>query len=592
MLSPDVRTVAVDALRPPPGYRLDRAVLTTYTLDLEVLLALPLAVLAQIEGGVEDLIEQPLLLLEALREAGDRVHVFVDETGIAPPRGHRPLYAALEESIHPVRAPNGGVFHPKGWFVRFVDEEGASLLRIAVASRNLTFDRCWDIALISEAVPAKRKLRASRDLGSMLRALPTLSDRALDPELEAALDDMAGQVERTAFPAPEGFDGPVRFHALGLGPIRSRPWRPWNSGRRVLAMAPFMGRTVLDALAANAAGPCDLIGRREELDRLPEKALEPWNEVFVLSDAAEDEPGDDLGGRPSGLHAKLMAMEEGAEVTWLVGSPNLTSAAYQGRNVELAAEVTGLRRKFGIQSFHDAGFLRLCERYRRRDCAEEVDGQIERARELLEDAQRQLLDADLQLVCRPDEEGYRLIVDGGVSLPEPVQAWVWPVSIAEDQAKSLAQPPAWHLPVARLTTLLAIRLQVDAAIDDVRFVLKLPASGLPAGRVAQVLRTLIDTPEKFLQFLRALLGGIEEVADIPLPNSQENEAARWGMGLYAETLLEDLVRVASRDPERLEPVRDLIEDLRASSEGREIVPDNLYRLWQVVDTAVSEGAKR
>jgi len=32
MLSPEQRTVAMDMLRPPAGYRLDQAVLTTYTL--------------------------------------------------------------------------------------------------------------------------------------------------------------------------------------------------------------------------------------------------------------------------------------------------------------------------------------------------------------------------------------------------------------------------------------------------------------------------------------------------------------------------------------------------------------------------------
>jgi len=32
MLSPEQRTVAMEMLRPPAGYRLDQAVLTTYTL--------------------------------------------------------------------------------------------------------------------------------------------------------------------------------------------------------------------------------------------------------------------------------------------------------------------------------------------------------------------------------------------------------------------------------------------------------------------------------------------------------------------------------------------------------------------------------
>ena len=114
MLSPDARTVAVDLLRPPAGFRLDCAVLTAYSLDLETLLALPLAVLAHADGGIDELLADPLLLLEALREAGERISVFVDEGAIAAPRTARVLYAMLEASVHPVRAPNGRRVPPQG----------------------------------------------------------------------------------------------------------------------------------------------------------------------------------------------------------------------------------------------------------------------------------------------------------------------------------------------------------------------------------------------------------------------------------------------------------------------------------------------
>ena len=60
ILPPQVRAVAVDLLRPPENYRLDMAVLTTYTLDLETLLALPLAVLSYSDDGVNDLLADPL----------------------------------------------------------------------------------------------------------------------------------------------------------------------------------------------------------------------------------------------------------------------------------------------------------------------------------------------------------------------------------------------------------------------------------------------------------------------------------------------------------------------------------------------------
>ena len=128
-------------------------------------------------------------------------------------------------------------------------------------------------------------------------------------------------------------------------------------------------------------------------------------------------------------------------------------------------------------------------------------------------------------------------------------------------------------------------------MDDIRLVLKLPAEGMPAGRAAQVLRTLIDSPERLLQFLRALLGGLDGLADWMTNDGNGAWRGEWGLGLGGETLLEDLVRTASRDPERLEPVRRLIEDLRSTEEGRRIVPEALYEIWRTVDAAVRREAR-
>ena len=93
MLSPDARAVAFELIRAPDGYRLDFAVLTTYTLDLEALLVLPLSILAHQDESMEELLADPVRLHQALRDAGDRVHVFVDQTGIGVPRAARALYA-------------------------------------------------------------------------------------------------------------------------------------------------------------------------------------------------------------------------------------------------------------------------------------------------------------------------------------------------------------------------------------------------------------------------------------------------------------------------------------------------------------------
>ena len=72
MLPPDQRHVLLDLLRPPPGYELDRAVGTTFTLDLETALVLPLAFASYRLARSND----PIALMEAVRSAASRVDLF------------------------------------------------------------------------------------------------------------------------------------------------------------------------------------------------------------------------------------------------------------------------------------------------------------------------------------------------------------------------------------------------------------------------------------------------------------------------------------------------------------------------------------
>ena len=600
MLSPDARAVAMELLRPPQGYRLDLALLTTYTLDLEALLALPLGVLAQADGGIEELLADPLLLLEALQEAGNRIHVFVDQSGIAIPRTHRDLYAMLESSVHPVRVPNGGAFHPKVWVARFLDYENENeppLLRVAVLSRNLTFDHSWDVALASEApLAGKRRVQSSRPLGDLLRRLSEIT--TMEDLAGQVKDDMlalAEEVDRTRFPSPDGFEDPVVFHALGLSKRRIS-WCPKTGGSRLLAIAPFVSPTAIDSVIGMSGGEHMLVSRQEELDKLSDDALANWSQVLVLQEAELDEAEDEASTRPIGLHAKIIVVEHGWDVTWYVGSANLTMAAFTGRNIEMMAAITGRKGRrtgnsgHGIERFLDAGFRLLCRQYRRSKGEEDdEDNAAAEARNRLEDAQKCLLASPLSVVCESMGDGYTLKLKGEEMTLNGVHVVAWPVSVAENHyAKPLELPLTWSLPIYRLTAFVAFHLSVPYQnVEDIRLTRKLPTEGMPEGRISEVLQSLIDSPERFLQFLRALLGGLEGMVDWA-KSSDSNGSGSWGDWSGGETLLEDLMRVASREPSRLEPIRRLIDGLRETEDGREIVPNDLLEVWDAVDEAIRE----
>lgn len=600
MLSPDSRTVAFDLLRPPAGHELDFALLTTYTLNLEAMLALPLSLVARADNGLEELLADPLLLLEALRRAGERIHVFVDRSGIAVPRQRRELHAMLEPSMHPVRAPGGGAFHPKVWVLRFKSEDRPPLMRVAILSRNLTFDRSWDIALASDAAPRpSQRTAGSRPLAEFVRRLPELCAEQLAPSLSEKLELLADEVSRTRFPAPEGFfDNPVEFHVLGMdgGRKGGRLWRPMSGGHDVLAVAPFVGSTALNEVARMGAGERTLVSSRDQLDELSDDALARWTRVLVLSDAAHDEAGDENAGTPSGLHAKFLAVEHGWDVSWFVGSANLTSSAFTGRNVEVMAALSARKGRrygnsgYGIGRFLESGFEKLCEPYRRGEVETEPP-EKEEALERLEAAWDALLDADLRVVCSPSGENWTWSLEGHVHLPQTdVEVRAWPISLVEDQARPLELPLAWTLPIQWLTTLVAVRLHVPVeGVDAIAFTLSLPAEGMPEDRMHHVLRSLIGDTQRFMAFLRALLAGLDGMVDGTGRGDADGNAGPWASGPDEDAFLEELVRAASRDPDRLEPVRRLIEDFRKTEEGRSVVPDDFLEVWNAVDEALPRG---
>ncbi len=140
-------------LTPPDGFELDAAVATSYTLDLNALLAVPIALCFAntLEG---DLKGEKLALLEAISQLHGKLKVFYQKGKIHNPNSYNRLYALLEPCLQAI-VPDGGVFssfHPKLWLLRFkqtgVAERSAKIqYRLLVLSRNLTFDRSWDLAL-------------------------------------------------------------------------------------------------------------------------------------------------------------------------------------------------------------------------------------------------------------------------------------------------------------------------------------------------------------------------------------------------------------------------------------------------------------
>lgn len=163
-------------LAPPDKYRLDFAIGTTYSLDLDALVGACIA-LGLSEETDSDLMKNPICLLEALRATGDKVALFCEGGQIHTPNSVTPLYILLEKMVFQVNtAKRRGIakfpsFHPKFWLLRYVDKQNNPLYRVVVLSRNLTFDRSWDITFCMDGKVNSRKTLKTAPIGDFLSYL-------------------------------------------------------------------------------------------------------------------------------------------------------------------------------------------------------------------------------------------------------------------------------------------------------------------------------------------------------------------------------------------------------------------------------------
>ncbi|AEB44260.1 phospholipase D family protein [Micromonospora maris] len=573
MLAPDSRALLLDALRPPAGARLSRAVALTFTLDLESLLVAPLAFAAQ---GLRESTD-PITVMEGVRHCADRIDVFCQAGQITVPPTQSALLAFVEPMVHQVRRPKPGhLFHPKLWALRFHDETtGETSLRLLVLSRNLTKDRSWDVCLRLDGVIGPRPKADNRPLSDLLRHAMRLAVAPPPPVRQAAIEALAEDLRRAQWELPDRARE-MSFHALGV----PGACPPRFEGTRHLIISPFCTPGGLGRCAPG--GQLALVSRQETLDCLPEETV-VGSEAFVVNALA----GLPAEGAPPGqevlhgLHAKVYVVEKGHQARVLLGSANATDAAFGG-NVELLVELVGSRAQWGINAVlgPEAGLRGILDPYDRHDATES-----EPESTALRDLIRDIAAIPLSATVTTDTDSYGIRLTSQEDLPDlPGVRLTAQVHTRRGEAVPLVagQPAAAvfaGLALADLTPFIVITAEDTTGREQT--VVLATLIGDPAHRLDHVLAQQIDTPEKFLRFLLLILGlGTEAAAAV---GGGTGGSGAWRAG--GAGILELLLNALADRPDQLDDLARLVTRIEASGDSGRLLPAGFPALWRVITAA-------
>lgn len=617
MLDPEVRYTYLEELRPPVGYVLDRAVATTYSLDLLTLLLAPLAmVFYECQKRDMDLTGR-MEVIEALRRVAGRLIIFCQKGRIAVPRADTLLYSYLEPVVVEVQPEGEGVFHPKIWLLRFAAEGQPVVYRFLCLSRNLTFDRSWDTVLCLEGRLQDRKVGYSSNspLRDFMRALPGLAARELEPWQGEQVELMAEEAGRVTFEVPPGFDPEYMFVPSGIKGYRYP--RIFGKGcSRLAVVSPFISPELLMRGLPGCEGENILITREESLDTLSKvqfRKLSGKYRLFTMHGSArimeenqEKEDGEMPGADsdPFGLHAKLYVAEDGSDVLLATGSANATEAAFKGQNVEFMVRLSGKRsRRCGIDRLFgddpEQPFPgKLFQPYENQGELPVEDAIRKELASILEEGRQSLLKSELMLRVWPEEGGLYSLSLSGAGLPDSdlsLRGTCYPITLKKERALELKDSGQegltfTGLPAACLTCFFAFRLQARhrGKEDALAFVLNLPVEGLPEEREREILHSLIDSEERFINYLRFLLAEEQDIYPPYDVTRVGGKGAGESLSVSDPPLLEELVRAYSRRPEKIARISRLVSELEQTEKGKGLLSKEFRQVWAVFEKARGE----
>jgi hypothetical protein len=550
----------LDAIRPQPGWSVDRAILATYSADLVAVVATLLAL-----AGLDDDrgSGSKVDFANAFEQLRDRVKILVQAGRLGWPNKKTPILAILDRFIVEINADERErSWHPKAALVKMIKEDKPDIVewRLWISSRNLTRSIDWDAGLLLTG-----RLEGS---GQSIPGIAHLADEFAQLARLTNFDREAvrQEIEQVYWQSPEG----TLLHDLNLLMPDHRPGLPakLDKLRKLFVISPFIDGTIISRLGgwANQNTETYLLSTQAELARLHGQAGQPlkaFNHILAL-DAPEEgeaalsespEPEQDAGSgedeeiETRGLHAKLVYAETTADerVLWL-GSANATGRGWRGPNTEIIARLTIIDESIA------AGLKAFLELARPVDLASLTEGEeTDPQKEQLEKA-RNAVAAQWQVTQKRHDRGPVLVAevlphpeDEAIQLEVGLLACdlvVWPHQQQQLQLPSISK--------AQETELVQIRLSLGGYQE--MWLQRAPLDPPPdEERDRRALARHLD-PRTFLLWIRALLN-MADVGDGGGDWDVETTASRQqlasGLLEWWAPTLEEVLKAWTRNPDNL-----------------------------------------
>ncbi len=591
-------------LMPDDGWKTSWAIGTTYSLDLEVLMGVPLALFhGKYLSEKTDVRNLRVDMLDALNKVKDRMFIFVHENNISANCGFSMLMSFLDQNIWNIELDSASKnFHPKVWLVRYEknDSEATFKYRLVVMSRNMTSATDFDIAVAMDSYITKP--HAEND--SLLEMLSALMNRT---DQKKIMEQMKAELKTIRFKPPSPFESkrpyfyPHTFKSLKCPLIEEGRYE------ELLVISPFVDNGALDMLAQKTDSKPILVSREYEMDKCDPAVLEKWDcyqwnsMLDEASDYEENEVGEDENKSFGiSLHAKIFIAKATLGRDWLpwnnwfIGSTNCTQAGLRTNYEALVllrsnGEGTSPKEVLNTLLNPDAP---LITKYTLKESPlykEETNKQQE---------MRKIVYAVSHLpfkaALRKDEHNKYIteVSVDGMKLKDFKSQYpkvkITMQLFASDFDTWVVTGESFHQFKSLYCQLLSpfVRITIEALDDKKSFLFRLPLD-MPVERHGRVMGELLDSEEKLMRYLMFLLDPLMDKEQQKVGSKeQKHYGGEKEDDVYKEFYLpiyERLLLAASRDHKALAEIDKNINRLKdvKGSDGKPLISKTFKDMWKL-----------
>jgi len=584
-------------LSAPNKYKLDFAIGTTYSLDLDALVGASLA-LGLSEDTDSKLAHNPIALLEALRVTGDKIALFCEAGQIHMPSKVTSLYILLEQMVYQVKTPKTkGIgtypsFHPKFWLIRYIDEKNNPLYRVVILSRNLTFDRSWDVSFYMDGVKKDTETTKNDPIKDFLAY--TLPFAKKNPDKQKKIRQICKELSYVHFDI--GANGFYDFDFIPVGvrkadggyySIKDYPLFT-STFNELLVMSPFLSDEVIKGFNDSSRSLTQtervLITRAMSLSSLKPENCDKFH-IYTVKDSVIDGESivseEDNNIQKQDIHAKIFMLRKYSDSELYLGSLNASRNAIIG-NIEFVIRLKAKNRHLNLTKLTESLFCGAEDNpnnpFQLVDVTKVPKPETE-PEQLLSAIVKDITRLKATATVTPNGDNYNV----QVVFDKLVSGYDITISplFAHKQARFDTQVEFVDLTAVQLSEF--YKITVSDGTNSLTRVIMIPTTGLPEEREKMIVSSVVKDKNCFYQYVSFLLGdslslgGAEIFED---PTSSSSTAKHHTTILPA--LYEKMLKTAVEEPEKFKEIDYLLKAVA----GDGVIPAKFEETYRIFRKAV------